>query len=131
MSQNSVSSMEMKGAVLGKGSVVGRLYKHLSPVTIGKIQRALPLIGRTNLYEKNFLYILTTVVTGEEKARKEFRRGEIAFMPAGCMLCFFLQDTRSYKPMNPLGEVVEGLALLESSKRGDSIEIESIISLSG
>lgn len=131
MSQNSVSAMEMKGTVLGKGSFVGRLHKHLSPVNIVRIQRALPLNGRINLYEKNFLYILTTVVTGEEKARKEFRRGEIAFMPGGCMLCFFLQDTRSYKPMNPLGEIIEGLPLLESCKRGDSIEIESIISLSG
>lgn len=131
MSQDSVSALEMKGIVIGKGIFVGRLHKHLSPVTIGRIQRALPLNGRINTYEKNFLYILTTVVTGEEKARKEFKSGEIAFMPGGCMLCFFLQDTRSYKPMNLLGEVVEGFALLQSCKRGDGIEIKTIASLSG
>lgn len=123
--------MEMKGSVSGKGIIAGRLYKHLSPVTLIKIQQAVPFMGRINLYEKNFLYILTSVVTGEEKSRKEFKRGEIAFMPGGCMLCFFLQDTKSYKPMNPLGELTEGLEVLESCKRGDSVQIDSIASLSG
>ncbi|MGA2876851.1 MAG: hypothetical protein ABSE82_15125, partial [Nitrososphaerales archaeon] len=85
MSENSVSTMEMKGVVPGKGNIVGRLHKHLSPVTLDRIQQSIPFSGRVNLYEKNFAYILTSVVTGEEKARKEFRKGEIAFMPGGCM----------------------------------------------
>ena len=123
--------MEMKGSVSSRGKISGKFYKHLSPVTLTKIKQAAPLMGRINVYEKNFVYILTTVVTGEEKSRKEFKKGEIAFMPAGCMLCFFLQDTRSYKPMNPLGELVEGMEVLASSRRGDSIQIDSIESLSG
>ena len=116
----------MRASVPGKGPIVAKLYKHLSPVTLTKLQRAVPLTGRVNLYEKSFAYILTTVVTGEEKAKKELRKGEVAFMPAGSMLCFFLQDTRSYKPMNPLGEVSEGMDVLESCKRGDSIQVDSI-----
>ena len=87
--------MEITGAIPGKGKISGRIYKHLAPVTLAKIQRAVPFNGRVNFYEKNFVYILTSVVTGEEKSRKEFKKGEIAFMPSGCMLCFFLQDTRS------------------------------------
>ena len=121
--------MELVGAVIGKGKFTGKLFKHLSPVTIAKLQRAVPFNGRINLYESNFVYILTSVVTGEEKSRKEFKRGEIAFMPAGCMICFFLQDTRSYKPMNLLGEITEGLDALETCKRGDAIQIDSIKSL--
>ena len=85
--------------------------------------------GHVNMFEKNFAYILTNVVSGEEKSRKEFRRGEIAFMPSGSMICFFLQDTRSYKPMNALGEVSEGMNVLESCRRGDTIQIESITQL--
>ena len=123
--------MEMRARVPGKGEIFGKLYKHLSPVTLTKIQHAVPLIGRVNLYERNFAYILTNVITGEEKSRKEMKRGEIAFMPAGSMICFFLQDTRSYKPMNPLGEVTEGMSVLESCRRGDSIQIESIEQLGG
>src|SRR5271165_5448468 len=121
--------MEMRARVPGKGEIVGIVYKHLSPVTLTKIQRALPLIGRVNLYERNFAYILTTVIAGEEKSRKEMKRGEISFMPAGSMICFFLQDTRSYKPMNPLGEVTVGMDVLESCRRGDSIQVESITQL--
>jgi len=123
--------MELKAKVPGKGQIIGRMLKHLSPVTLTKIQRAVPLDGRVNLYERNFAYILTNVVAGEEKSRKEFKRGEIAFMPAGSMICFFLQDTKSYKPMNPLGQVTEGMAVLESCRRGDSIQIESIAQLGG
>ncbi|MDA4112014.1 MAG: hypothetical protein OK439_05705 [Thaumarchaeota archaeon] len=123
--------MELLAKVPGKGQIIGRLFKHLSPVTLTKIQRAVPLDGRVNLFEKNFLYILTNVVTGEEKSRKEFRKGEIAFMPAGNMICFFLQDTRSYKPMNPMGQVVGGMDVLESCRRGDSIQIDSITQLGG
>lgn len=130
MSESSVSVMEMHATVPGRGKIIGKLHRHLSPVTLSKILRALPIDGHVNLYEKNFVYILTGVVTGEEKARKEFRRGDIAFMPGGSMLCFFLEDTRSYKPMNPLGEVMEGFSVLESCKRGDSIQVARIISSS-
>ena len=125
MSASSISEFEIKVTVPGKGVVTGKLYKHLSPVTLTKIQRALPLDGRVNLFEKEFAYILTSVVTGEEKARKEFKKGEIAFMPAGCMMCFFLQDLRSYKPMNPLGVISSGMEVLESCKRGDSLHVEA------
>jgi len=123
--------VELKARVPGRGEVVGRLFKHLSPVTLTKLIRAVPLDGHVNMFERNFAYILTNVVTGEEKSRKEFKKGEIAFMPAGCMVCFFLRDTKSYKPMNPLGQVTEGLPVLEALRRGDTIEIRSITPLSG
>jgi uncharacterized protein len=129
MSDNSVSAMELIGSVPGRGKFAGKLFKHLSPVTLLKIQQAVPFSGRVNLYERNFIYILTSVIAGEEKSRKEFKKGEIAFMPAGCMLCFFLKDTKSYKPMNPLGDLAEGFDVLELCKRGDSIQIERIASL--
>jgi hypothetical protein len=121
--------MELKAKVPGKGEILGRVYKHLSPVTITKLMRAVPLDGHVNMFEKNFAYILTNVVTGEEKSRKEFKKGEIAFMPAGCMVCFFLADTKSYKPMNPLGQITQGMPVLEALRRGDTIQIDSITPL--
>jgi len=121
--------MEMLARVPGKGTFVGNLFKHLSPVTITKILRELPINGRVNFYQRDFAYILTNVITGEEKSRKEFQKGQIAFLPSGSSICFFLQDIRSYKPMNPLGEITQGMEILESLKRGDSIEIEKITQL--
>ena len=121
--------MEMLARVPGKGSFVANLFKHLSPITLTKIVRDVPINGRVNFYEREFAYILTNVVAGEEKSRKEFKKGQIAFMPSGSSICFFLQDIRSYKPMNLLGEVVQGMEVLEACRRGDSIEIEKISQL--
>jgi uncharacterized protein len=126
MAANSVSEMTMIAKVPGRGEIVGKLFKHLSPITVTKLKTSVPISGRVNFFEKNFAYILTSVVVGEEKAKKEIKRGEITFMPAGSMICFFLQDTRSYKPMNQLGTVTEGMSVLESCRRGDLIQIESL-----
>ncbi len=123
--------MILQATVQGRGEITAKVYKHLAPVTLAKIQRALPLGGRVNFFERNFAYILTSVITGEEKSRLDIERGSVAFMPAGSMLCFFLKDTRSYKPMNLLGKVKEGLEVLENVRRGDSLRVESIFSASG
>ncbi len=129
MTAESVSELVLMATIYGKGQIRGKVFKHLAPVTVNKIQRAVPFSGTANFFENNFVYILTPVVGGEEKSRKEFKRGSLAFNPAGSMLCFFLEDTRSYKPMNPLGEIEEGFDLLNNLKRGDSIKIESLAPL--
>ena len=126
MSSDTVSEMTMTAHVSGGGEITAKLFKHLSPATLAKIQRSVPIIGRLNQYEKSFVYILTNVVSGEEKARREFKRGDIAFMPSGSSICIFLEDTKSYKPMNPLGTIVSGLESLESVKKGAILKIESL-----
>jgi uncharacterized protein len=126
MSSSSISAMEMLATVPGKGRFTANVFKHLSPATLSRIVREVPISGRVNFYERDFAYILTNVVSGEEKSRKEFKKGEIAFMPSGSSICFFLQDIRSYKPMNLLGEITQGQEVLESCTRGDVIQIEKI-----
>jgi len=126
VSSRTISEMLMSARVPGRGEIIARIFKHLSPVTFSLIQRAVPLSGRLNFYERSFAYVLTNVANGEEKAKKVFRKGDVAFMPAGSMICFFLEDTRSYKPMNPLGVVASGLEVLGASRRGDCLEIQSI-----
>ncbi len=131
MAAESLSESVLVATIYGKGQIKARVYKHLAPTTLGEIQRSVPFGGNVNFYERSFAYILTPVVAGEEKSRKNFKRGSIAFMPAGCLLCFFLDDTSSYKPMNPLGEISEGFELLYNLRRGDSIRVESITSSQG
>jgi len=75
--------------------------------------------------------MITPIVGGEEKAKLDFERGDVAFLPAGSMLCFFIQKAKSAKEMNPLGKVESGLELLEHSRRGDSLRIKSIVPYSG
>jgi len=126
MSSSSISAMEMIATVPGKGTIIANVFKHLSPATLSRILREVPINGRVNFYERDFVYILSNVVSGEEKSRKEFKKGQIAFMPSGSSICFFLSDTRSYKPMNLLGEITQRQDVLESCTRGDVIRIEKI-----
>jgi uncharacterized protein len=118
--------MAMRGSVPGKGQFQAKVYKHLSPVTLSSIKRSVPFGGRVNFFERSFAYILTPVVAGEEKAKKELKKGSVAFMPSGGTLCFFLEDTRSYKPMNLLGQIEGGFDILLALKRGDSLSIDKI-----
>lgn len=126
MAAESLSELTLVASIQGKGKLRAKIYKHLAPTTVGKLQRSLPFGGIVNFFEKNFVYIATPLVQGEEKSRRDFKRAQLAFMPAGSMLCFFLDDTKSYQPLNPLGEVTEGLELLDNLKRGDSIRVENI-----
>jgi uncharacterized protein len=118
LSGDSISEMTLIATVQGKGEIRGKVYKHLSPVTLSSIRRSIPFAGHVNFFERSFAYILTPVVAGEEKAKKDLRKGTIAFMPSGGTLCFFLQDTRSYKPMNVIGQVESGQGVLETMRRG-------------
>lgn len=118
----------MYAEIQGKGQIRAKILKHLSPITTTKIQRAVPFGGRLNFFERNFAYIITPVVQGEEKARLEFEPGELAFLPGGSMLCFFLKKTKSQKSMNPLGTLDPGsIELLGRTGRGDSLQVTRIV----
>ena len=129
MGTESLSELVLLASIYGKGQIQAKVYKHLAPTTLGQIQRLAPFGGNANFYERRFVYILTPVVVGEEKSRNEFRRKSIAFMPSGSLLCFFMEDTGTYKPMNLLGEIEQGFDLLFNLKPGDTIRVESIKSI--
>lgn len=118
--------MTLVARVPGRGEIRAKVYKHLSPVTLSNIRRSLPFGGHINFFERSFAYILTPVVAGEEKSKKELKKGSVAFMPSGSTICFFLDDARSYKPMNLLGQVEDGMEVLLAMKRGDTLQVESI-----
>jgi uncharacterized protein len=126
MAAESISEMVLIASSPGRGKIRAKVYKHLSPVTLSNIRRSLPFSGYVNFFEHSFAYILTPVVGGEEKAKRDVKKGTVAFMPSGSTLCFFLEDTKSYKPMNILGQVEEGTEVLQALRRGDSLVVESI-----
>ncbi|MDA4135950.1 MAG: cyclophilin-like fold protein [Thaumarchaeota archaeon] len=119
----SVSKVECKVAVRGKGDFTIDLYKHLAPITVSAILRALPLNARVTIYPKAMICILTGLKTGVEKQRLEYSKGEIAFLAANGSLCFFTSAVKSQSPLNPIGKVVSNPELLEKLSPGDSMEI--------
>jgi hypothetical protein len=99
------------------------LYKHLAPITVNSILRALPFSARVTVYPKAMVCILTGLKTGVEKQRLEYSKGEIAFLAANGSLCFFMSAVKSQSPLNPVGKVASNLELLTSLSAGDVIEI--------
>jgi uncharacterized protein len=123
----SVSRVECKATVRGKGEVVLELYKHLAPVTVNAIMRALPISSRVTVYPRAMVCLLTSLRTGVEKQRFEFSRGDIAFLAANGSICFFMANAKSQSPLNPIGKIQSGPELLDKLSPGDVMEIVQLL----
>ncbi len=122
----SVSKVECKGTVRGKGEFTLDLYKHLTPVTVSAILRELPISGRVTIYPRAMVCILTGLKTGVEKPKLEYTKGEVAFLPANGSLCFFTGPAKSQSPLNPVGSIQTNVELLQRLSAGDVIEITQV-----
>lgn len=120
---SSVSKIEFRGVFAGKGEAKINIYRHLSPVTVNSMQRMNILAGRITRFQDTFIYAPLGVRVGVEKAKKQFKRGEVAFMSSTGAICFFLKDATVGVGMNPLGEVVSGMAIIEKCGAGDTVQI--------
>lgn len=123
MSAGSVSSLQLVVDVRGKSKLACELKRHLSPKTVGSILRSLPLEGNAHFLGQNIVYFETVINSGVERQRKEFKKGDIAFSPAGGSICFFVTDVVSSKPMTPIGKLLSDVNALNSVKPGDVIAI--------
>ena len=84
--------------------------------------RVLPIQSRANVQEA-MVCMFTTVRVGVEKPRTTFSAGEIAFLPSNALICVFVKNVQSDRPLNPVGRVDSGLELFDSIRLGDVIEI--------
>ncbi|MCS7116751.1 MAG: cyclophilin-like fold protein [Nitrososphaerota archaeon] len=119
----SYSKVSIQIEVLRKGVAKGYFFKHLAPITVNQLIRSMPLEGRVSKFEDSFVYFISGLTVGSEKARTSFKRGEIAFLPLNGSVCFFLKDTVVSRGMNPLGKVDSGIEVLEGAGPGDVISI--------
>jgi hypothetical protein len=109
--------------VKGKLKMNCELKRHLSPKTVGSILRSLPLEGNAHFLGQSIVYLETAITSGVERQRKEFKKGDIAFSPAGGSICFFTSDVVSSKAMTPIGKLLSNVDALNSVKPGDIIAI--------
>ncbi len=119
----SVSKVECKAVVRGKGEVKFDVFKHLAPVTVSAILRELPINARVTIYPRAMICLLTGIKAGVEKQRFEFTRGDVAFLPANGSLCFFLANAKSQSPLNPIGKLDADTGVLSGLSAGDTMEI--------
>jgi len=116
---DSVSRKQIILEIQGKSKIPCDLKRHLSPRTVGTIMRSLPLEGHAHLLGKSILYFETTIDSGIERARTEFKKGDVAFLPSSGSVCFFIADVVSGKTMTPIGKLIDNIDALKDVKSGD------------
>ncbi len=118
----SVSKISCRLELKGKGSLDLALYRHLAPLTVNAIMRVMPIVGRVTIFPRT-VCVLTGIRTGVEKQKHEYAAGDVAFMAASGLLCIMLGNTKSDRPLNPVGKIEGGIEILEKAGPGDIIEI--------
>ena len=119
MSTSSVSRKQLILEIRGKAKISCDLKRHLSPRTVGTIMRSLPLEGHAHILGKSIVYFETSVDSGIERARSEFKKGDIAFLPSSGSFCFFTNNVESAKTMTPIGKLSDNIDALKDVKSGD------------
>jgi len=120
---DSVSRKQLILEIQGKAKIPCDLKRHLSPRTVGTIMRSLPLEGHAHLLGKSILYFETTIDSGIERARTEFKKGDVAYLPSSGSICFFIADVVSGKTMTPIGKLIGNIDALKDVKSGDVFRI--------
>jgi len=123
LSTSSVSRKQLILEIQGKTKIPCDLKRHLSPRTVGTIMRSLPLEGHAHLLGQSILYFETSIDSGIERARTEFKKGDVAFLPSTGSVCFFITDVTSGKTMTPIGKLSGIIDALKDVKSGDVFRI--------
>ena len=119
MSSFSISKKQLILEIKDKAKIPCELKRHLSPRTVGTIMRSLPLEGHAHLMGKNIAYFETTIDSGIERPRKEFKKGDVAFSSSSGSICFFVANSVPGKTMTPIGKLTENVDALKTLKPGD------------
>ena len=121
----SVSKVQVKVTVQGKGEMLVDFFRHLSPVTINVLMRQMPIHGRVTMMGDSGFSVLSQLTTGVEKSRSSFSRGDVAFLSFNGSICLFLKESKTPRPMNSLGKISFGIELLDKVRTGDVITFSS------
>lgn len=123
MDTGSVSRSGLTVEIPGRGSMQCDLKRHLSPRTVRLVLRALPLEGNAHRMGGDAIYFETRIDSGIERARREFARGDVAFLPANGGICFFRRDSEPGRAMGLIGRVSSSLEPLDRIIPGDTIRL--------
>ena len=122
MSEKTVSKVKILLETNNKQIIKCELKRHLSPKTVGQIMRALPLDGHAHLLGNSAVYFETSIDSGIERKKNEFKKGDIAFLPIGGLICFFYSDVKVGKAMTSIGKITENMDILATVESGTDLK---------
>jgi uncharacterized protein len=118
----SVSKVDCIASIGGRGTARISLFRHLAPLTVNALLHTLPFDSRVTV-QPVMVSMFTQLRVGVEKPRTQFVRGDVAFLPSGGLVCFFLGEAKSDRPLNPMGRVESGIEQLDGVRPGDVIRL--------
>ena len=113
--------LEFEGDFLLK-AVLDRV---LAPLIIEEIKSRLPIEGRGALL-RGEMKITLGIMRGNAKPTKDVNRGDVAYMPLGDSLCIYLNEMKTYSPVNIIGRITSDNEVLENLtqvRRGSQVTI--------
>lgn len=119
----SVSKSVVTLEIPGKFKIKCELKRHLSPSLVGTINRSLPISGTIHMLGTSGVYVESNIESGGERTRKEFKKGDIAFLSVGHAFCFFHKDTKVGKDLTPIGKILDNSQELLKAESGDEVSI--------
>ena len=122
-SGGSVSKSLVTLEILGKFKIKCELKRHLSPSLVGTINRSLPVSGTIHMLGTSGVYVESHIESGGERTRKEFKKGDIAFLSVGHAFCFFHKDAKVGKDLTPIGKILDDSQELLKAESGDEVSI--------
>ena len=122
MTERSVSKIDTILEIGSKDIIKCELKRHLSPKAVGQITRAFPLDGNAHVLGKSAVYFETSIESGIERGTNIFKKGDIAFLPIGGLICFFYSDVKVGKAMTSIGKITENMDILATVESGTDLK---------
>ena len=123
MDGGSVSKSYVILEIIGKSKTKCELKRHLSPSLVGIINRSLPVTGTIHMLGTSGVYVESHIESGGERTKKEFKKGDIAFLSVGHAFCFFYNDAKVGKELIPIGKILDNVDVLFNAESGDEVSI--------
>ena len=123
MQSGTVSKIDVNLNINSGVSIPCQLKRHLSPITVGLIMRMLPLDGNAYQLGESIVYFETKINSGMERKKTDFKKGDIAFLPAEGSICFYIDDVIGGKLMTIVGKITGGIEKLNAVKSSDVLSL--------
>ena len=123
MQAGTVSSFNVFLEINAKERISCQLKRHLSPITVGLIIRALPIQGNAHQIGHSIIYFETKINSGIERKRTDFKKGDIAFLPTEGSICFYIDDVTGGKSMTIIGKMIGDIEKLKDVKVSDILSL--------
>jgi len=115
----------IKLELIGIGVVAGKIERILSPLTIQRFIRKIPMsaLGRFFIGGKNYFMIPIGVKKGLEKPTDTVSKGNIVYEADSDSMMICLLDGKTRMKVSKMGTIENGLELFSKIQRSNSVKI--------